>query len=81
MKSVDCLRRLLMMSKVDETEALAPALFIDLQNCGGNNSKLREEMDEIVLSDLKVKVLDIEVGELRTHLLKLGLTFLVRVNR
>ncbi len=76
MKSVDSLLRLFVVNEVDEPEAPALALFINGKQGRGDTAKLVEELLELLLGGLRVQVLDVEVGELRLHLVKLGLALL-----
>ena len=76
MKSIDSLLSLLVVLEVDETETLALALLVNLDDSGGNSTVLLKESNELFLSDLSVEVLDVDVGELSPHLLDLGLTLL-----
>ena len=76
MEAVDSLLGLLVSFEVDETEALALALLIGLDDSRGDGAELLEELREVVVGDFRVKVLDVDVGELSTDLLELGLTLL-----
>lgn len=80
-KSVDGFGGLLMVFEVNETEALALALLIGLDDGRRDGTELREKLDELILSDLEIEVLHVKVGEVSTHLLKLGLTFLMDTDR
>ena len=75
-KSFHSLLGLLVGLEVNETKATALALVVDLDDRGCDVAKLLEEGDELVLGDLRVEVLDVDVGELSLHLLKLRLALL-----
>ena len=75
-ESFDSFVGLLVGLEVDETETTALPLVIDLNDGRGNVAELLEERHELILSDLRVEVLDVNVGELSLHLLDLGLTLL-----
>ena len=76
MKAVNGPLGLIMIFEVDETEALAPALLISLNDGGGDVTELLEELGEFLEGGLGVEVLDVDVGELSTDLVELGLALL-----
>jgi hypothetical protein len=73
---VDCSLCFFVSFVIDEPEAFAVALLVCGNDSRGDIAKLLEQLLEFLLSDLRVKVLDVEVGELSPHFLDLGLTFL-----
>ena len=63
--------------EVDESKALALSLSIDLEDGGGDRSKLGEQLLELLLGDLSIQVLDVDVGELFLLLVDFGHAFLI----
>src|SRR5690242_4663321 len=62
----------LVLDVVDETETTALALVVPRDRRGGDISVLLEELAELVVSNVKVDVLDVDVGEVGLHLLELA---------
>ena len=76
-KGVDSFGSIKMVLEVDESEASALPVRIDLEDCGGNRSKLGEHVLEFFLRDLSVQVLDVDVGELFLLLVDFSHAFLI----
>ncbi|GKT65979.1 hypothetical protein ColTof4_03266 [Colletotrichum tofieldiae] len=63
--------------EVDETEAAALALLVAGERGRGDITEGGEEVAELIVSDLVGDVLDVDVGEVGLHLLKLALAVLL----
>ena len=64
--------------EVDKSKAFALSVGVGLKNGGGDRPKLSEYILEIFLRNLRVQVLDIDVGELFPLLVNLSHAFLVK---
>jgi len=74
---IDSLSSVLVVDEVNETETTALVILLVAGERGGRNvAKLLEEITELLISNFDGNVLDIDVGEVCLHLLKLGLTVL-----
>ncbi len=67
---------LVVVLKVDETEAFGLAVLVTLKDARGDLAVLGEELLKLIVGDLGVDVLGVDVGEASTRLLDLGLTLL-----
>jgi hypothetical protein len=74
-ESVDGLGGVFVVLVVDETESLGFTLVVGGDDGRGNLSVGFEHRTELVGVDLEGNVLDVEVGEVSTNLVDLGLTF------
>jgi hypothetical protein len=77
-EDIDSFGSIEMVLEVDETKAFALPLKIDLEDGGGDCSKLGEHLPEFFLRDLSVQVLDVDVGELFLLLVNFGHAFLIK---
>ena len=76
MKSFDGFMGLFVRLKVDEAKASAFTLFINLNDSGSDITELFEELSKFFLGNLSVKVLDVNVSEVRPDLFQLRLALL-----
>lgn len=66
-----------MGGEVDKTETTALALLVASERRGSNVAVLLKELAELVIGSLGVDVLDVDVGEVGLHLVKLTLAVLL----
>lgn len=76
-KLIDGALGILVVLKVDETEALGATALIGGDDARSDGAELGEEGLNLLLGELGVEVLDVDVGELGLHLLNLGLALLL----
>ncbi|CAF3461033.1 unnamed protein product [Fusarium graminearum] len=76
-KLVNSLGGTLVGGEVDKAEATALALLVTSQRGRSDIAVLLEELAEIILGNVSGNVLDVDVGEVGLHLLKLALAVLL----